>query len=202
MAPRVLKAEQKAAETKRKAKKKAKITSTALPPTILSSTPLLGLPSGTPIPSSIYATIAELQTKSDALSDDLAKHEVQDMHQKFQDDSRAFLHLWRLDIQGMLRSQNGIDVVRQKRDQWSAFFMRGQAVLTEIGDMVCLWAPSTALRSMLRCNAHLVESVCQFLQLLVLLVEEEILSWRTKGQWVPTSDDSVKATLVKVIAMR
>lgn len=102
----------------------------------------------------------------------------------------------------MLHDNSGIDVVRQKRDQWSAFFMRGQAVLTEIGDVVCLWAPAAALFSILRCNADIVESVCQFLQLLVLLVEEEILSWRTKGQWVPTSDDSVKATLIKVIAMR
>lgn len=53
---------------------------------------------------------------------------------------------------------------------------------------------------MLRWKVRSMEQTIQFLQLITLLVEEEILSWRNKGQW-SSSDQSVKRELAKVNIM-
>lgn len=132
---------------------------------------------------------------------DLGKDGVAEMYEKFQVDSRTFLHLWRLDIQATLRDSKCIDTTRQKRDRWSAVCSHGQAVLKELAGVLGLWVPPLSLRGMLRWNVRNVEPLLQFLQLLVLLIEEEMLSWLTKGQWVPSSDNSVKDALMKVIML-
>lgn len=223
MAPRVRKAEEKAVATKRKAIEKAKIivhtkmptppppllppySSSPPPPSppplpIISSTSLLGLPSGAFMPPHIYATIVKIKAELDGLEEDFEKDGVKEMYKKYQIDGHTFIYLWPLEIQAGLRDQKGLDLTRQKRDRWSAFCLHGQTVLKEIVAIIGLWAPSASLQDMLRWNMHLVESFLRFLQLLVLLIEEEVLVWHTKGQWVPTSDNSVKEALVKVIMM-
>lgn len=208
IAPRVHKAERKAAKVK-KAKQKAKLIAHAHAPPpppppppplpITSSTSLIGLPPGTFVPPHIHATLAEIKTKGDAFMTDLEKYGVGDMYKEFQADSRMFLHIWRLDVQAGLRDDGGVDVALQQHNRWSLFCSRGQAIMKELAGIIGLWTPPVSLQDMLRWSVRRIEPFVQFLRLVMMLLDEEILSWRTKGQWVPMSDNSVKAALVKVM---
>lgn len=165
---------------------------------VILSTFLLGLPPGTCVPPHIYSMLMELSDKRSAFVTEMEKNGIGKMHKGFQADSRTFLHLWRLETQASLRD-GGIDAAERQQDLWAMLCSRGQALEQAVADVIGLWAPPTSLRRMLRWRVRHISPIVEFLQLIVLLLGEEVLSWRTRGQWVPTSDNSVKEALVKVI---
>lgn len=166
------------------------------PHSIVIANDLLSLPMGTTLPPNVHTALVQIDSKLHGLRKDMEKEGLSTMWEKFKAGNRTFLHIWRVGVQGELQGKSGsVDIFRRRQECWDKCYSTGQFLLREFEALTGDWqAPS----AMLTWWSSFVERMVQFLQLMTLLLDEEILSFLTGGQWGRAPDAGVKRELMKV----
>ena len=130
---------------------------------------------------------------------DLETEGLPEIMTAIQQGNRTSLHLWRFELQRILREDSGgLVIVRRRLGLWK---YRADQVLSIVNDMdkvLSLCQIPRSLDTLLREWVKPFLTGVQYMQVLMLMIDDDILSWRSDGQWRPQPTHSVKRELSKV----